>query len=83
MRSISRWHPFRYCLYILIDFPFFFQVPIALPIIVLAFSIGLVLTPIMIDPRREYIYALCILFAGMIFYFPFIHWKLRIKYIRE
>jgi len=52
-----------------------FQVPIAIPVIVLIISIYLVIGPIIDDPKVEYLYATIFIFAGFLFYIPFVHYK--------
>ncbi|XP_070575142.1 b(0,+)-type amino acid transporter 1-like [Ptychodera flava] len=51
------------------------KVPIIIPIIVLLASIYLVVAPIIDEPALEYLYATLFIFAGFIFYVPFIYYK--------
>lgn len=52
-----------------------FQVPIVLPIFVLIVAVFLVIAPIVDNPRIEFLYAFIFIVAGLIFYFPFVHFK--------
>lgn len=48
------------------------QVPIIIPYLVLIISVYLVIGPIIDNPQIEYLYALGFIFAGLIFYIPFV-----------
>lgn len=48
------------------------QIPIAIPCFVLVMSMYLVVAPIMDKPQIEYFYASLFIFAGLLFYFPFV-----------
>lgn len=50
-------------------------VPLFIPIFVLIISIYLVVGPIIDKPQIEYLYASMFIFAGFIFYFPFVKYK--------
>jgi len=52
-----------------------YKVPIIIPIIVLIVSVYLVVGPIIDDPQIEYLYASMFILAGLVFYFPFVHFK--------
>lgn len=54
------------------------KIPIVIPIIVLIASVYLVLGPIIDDPQIEFLYATLFILAGLIFYFPFVHYKLTL-----
>lgn len=54
------------------------KVPIVIPIIVLISSVYLVLGPIIDDPQIEFLYAAIFILAGLVFYFPFVHFKLTL-----
>ncbi|XP_016925587.1 b(0,+)-type amino acid transporter 1 isoform X2 [Drosophila suzukii] len=49
-----------------------YKVPIIIPVVVLVISVYLVAAPIFETPRVEYLYALLFIFAGMLFYVPFV-----------
>ncbi|KRG07389.1 b(0,+)-type amino acid transporter 1 isoform X2 [Drosophila mojavensis] len=49
-----------------------YKVPIIIPVLVLVISVYLVAAPIFETPRIEYLYALLFIFAGLIFYVPFV-----------
>lgn len=49
-----------------------YKVPIIIPVVVLVISVYLVAAPIFETPRIEYLYALLFIFAGLIFYVPFV-----------
>ena len=54
------------------------QVPIIIPVLVLVISIYLVIGPIIDKPTIEYLYATMFILGGMVFYVPFVHYKLRV-----
>ncbi|XP_068141343.1 b(0,+)-type amino acid transporter 1 isoform X1 [Drosophila tropicalis] len=54
------------------NYPRPYKVPIIIPVVVLVISIYLVAAPIFETPRIEYLYALIFIFAGLIFYVPFV-----------
>ncbi|XP_018327306.1 b(0,+)-type amino acid transporter 1 [Agrilus planipennis] len=58
-----------------------YKVPIIIPIIVLLISIYLVIGPIIDNPTIEYLYAAIFVLSGMIFYVPFVHYKIRIPFM--
>ncbi|XP_021968156.1 b(0,+)-type amino acid transporter 1 isoform X2 [Folsomia candida] len=58
-----------------------YKVPIIFPWIVLLASVYLVLGPIIDKPQVEYLYAILFIVAGLIFYFPFVYFKLSIKFM--
>lgn len=55
--------------------------PIIIPVVVLVISIYLVIAPIIDKPTIEYLYAAMFILGGMIFYVPFVHYKLRIPFM--
>ena len=57
-----------------------FKIPIAIPIFVLIISIYLVFAPVIDNPRVEYLGAIGIVLAGLIFYVPFVHFKWELPY---
>ncbi|CAH1779581.1 unnamed protein product [Owenia fusiformis] len=59
------------------DEPRPYQVPIVIPIIVLIFSLYLIVAPIINKPQIEFLYAALFVVGGLIFYFPFVYFKLR------
>ena len=60
---------------------FLFQVPIAIPIIVLVSSVFLVIAPIINDPKVEYIYSMTFMAFGALIYVPFVSYKLKLPLI--
>ncbi|XP_013098650.1 b(0,+)-type amino acid transporter 1 isoform X1 [Stomoxys calcitrans] len=54
------------------NYPRPYKVPIIIPVVVLVISMYLVVAPIIDSPRIEYLYALLFIFAGLIFYIPFV-----------
>ncbi|KAH8344769.1 hypothetical protein KR067_006840 [Drosophila pandora] len=54
------------------NYPRPYKVPIIIPVVVLAISVYLVAAPIFETPRIEYLYAMIFIFAGLIFYVPFV-----------
>lgn len=54
------------------NYPRPYKVPIIIPVVVLVISVYLVAAPIFDTPRIEYLYALLFIFAGLIFYVPFV-----------
>lgn len=54
------------------NYPRPYKVPIIIPVVVLVISMYLVVAPIIDSPRIEYLYALLFIFAGLIFYVPFV-----------
>ncbi|XP_038865019.1 b(0,+)-type amino acid transporter 1-like [Salvelinus namaycush] len=53
-----------------------YRVPIVIPILVIIAAILLVLAPIIDNPAIEYLYVTLFIFSGVLFYVPFIHFKL-------
>ncbi|CAL8135455.1 unnamed protein product [Orchesella dallaii] len=58
-----------------------YKVPIIIPWVMLIASTYLVIAPIIDEPRWEYLYATMFIVAGLIFYIPFVHYKLTIKFM--
>jgi len=52
-----------------------YKVPLIAPIFVLLVSCYLVVAPIIEEPQIEYLYAFLFIIAGLIFYFPFVHFQ--------
>lgn len=65
------------------DAPRPYKVPIIFPVIVLLASVYLVVGPIIDEPQIEYLYASMFIFGGLLFYFPFVHYKLTIKFMSK
>ncbi|XP_006816949.1 b(0,+)-type amino acid transporter 1-like [Saccoglossus kowalevskii] len=59
------------------------KVPIIIPIIVFLASIYLVIAPIIDEPALEYLYATIFIFAGLIFYIPFVYYKYIPPFMRK
>lgn len=55
--------------------------PIIIPVLVLVVSIYLVVGPIVDKPTIEYLYAASFILSGMIFYVPFVHYKMHIPFM--
>ncbi|MBN3277421.1 BAT1 protein, partial [Polyodon spathula] len=53
-----------------------YEVPIVIPIIVIIAAVFLVLAPIIDDPKIEYLYVSLFILSGVMFYIPFVHFKL-------
>ncbi|XP_030644069.1 b(0,+)-type amino acid transporter 1 [Chanos chanos] len=58
------------------DLPRPYKVPIFIPVLVLLMAVFLVLAPIIDDPQIEYLYVTLFILSGILFYIPFIHFKL-------
>lgn len=55
--------------------------PIIIPYVVLVISFYLIIGPIIDKPTIEYLYATLFIFGGMVFYVPFVHYKMRIPFM--
>lgn len=64
-----------------IDGNFDEQVPLIIPLVVLVVSVYLIIGPIVDKPTIEYLYAAMFILGGMIFYVPFVHYKVRIPFM--
>ncbi|KAK3600943.1 hypothetical protein CHS0354_004154 [Potamilus streckersoni] len=53
-----------------------FTVPIFIPILFVLIAIYLVIGPIVDSPKIEFLYALIFVVGGLVFYFPFVYFKL-------
>ncbi|XP_067651410.1 b(0,+)-type amino acid transporter 1-like isoform X2 [Haliotis asinina] len=60
------------------DLPRPYKVPIVIPVLVVLASVYLVIAPIVHDPRMEFLYALMFIASGLLFYFPFVYYKLSV-----
>lgn len=58
-----------------------YKVPLFIPVLVIFGAIYLVVTPIILDPRIEFFYAFMFVVSGLVVYFPFIHFKLKMPYV--
>ncbi|CAG0890054.1 unnamed protein product [Cyprideis torosa] len=54
-----------------------YKVNLIIPITVLLASIFLVVAPLVEDPKLEYLYATMFIFTGLIFYVPFVYYKIQ------
>ncbi|KAJ8970755.1 hypothetical protein NQ317_011685 [Molorchus minor] len=63
------------------NYPRPYKVPIIIPYLVLVISIYLIVGPIIDKPTIEYLYATLFILGGMVFYVPFVHYKLRIPFM--
>lgn len=63
------------------------QAPIVIPVIMVLVSVYLIVAPIVDEPRIEFLYAALFVVGGLLFYFPLVYFKLKIKvngkYTRE
>lgn len=55
--------------------------PVIIPIVVLVISIYLIIGPIVENPTIEYFYAAIFILSGMVFYIPFVHYKMKIPFM--
>nr|XP_039248246.1 b(0,+)-type amino acid transporter 1-like [Styela clava] len=55
-----------------------YKVPVFVPILVVIFATFLVFYPIVSNPAWEYFYAALFIVSGLIFYFPFIYYKVKV-----
>lgn len=60
-----------------------YKVNIVIPLVMVVVAAYLVLAPIIEDPRLEYFYALLFLLSGLLFYIPFVHFKVRLKLMEK
>ncbi|XP_066482597.1 solute carrier family 7 member 13 [Tiliqua scincoides] len=44
-------------------------------------SLFLVLAPVVWSPKMQYVYALLFMLAGLLFYLPFVHWKIHFEFV--
>lgn len=58
-----------------------YKVPLIIPITVLLFSCYLVVAPILQNPRIEFLYASMFILSGLVFYVPFVVYKIRFPYM--
>ncbi|KAK7500336.1 hypothetical protein BaRGS_00008559 [Batillaria attramentaria] len=58
-----------------------YRVPTIIPIIMLFISVYLVVAPIVSNPRIEFLYATLFILSGMIFYVPFIAYRLQLTFL--
>jgi len=65
------------------NYPRPYKVPIIIPVVVLVISVYLVAAPIFETPRVEYLYALLFIFAGLIFYVPFVKLGMTPRFMSE
>ena len=55
-----------------------FSIPIVIPVISLLVCIFMVIAPFVTTPRVEFLYGIALVLAGLLFYFPFVYFKLRV-----
>ncbi|XP_072237327.1 b(0,+)-type amino acid transporter 1 [Leuresthes tenuis] len=53
------------------------KVPIIIAVLMVVVSCYLVLAPIIDKPELEYLYCTIFIFSGLLFYFPFVYWKVN------
>ncbi|XP_042188490.1 b(0,+)-type amino acid transporter 1 [Callorhinchus milii] len=56
-----------------------YKVFLPVPFLMVAASVVFVVSPLVQSPRIEYIYVLIFIIGGLVFYFPFVHFKLHFK----
>ncbi|XP_014679446.1 PREDICTED: b(0,+)-type amino acid transporter 1-like isoform X2 [Priapulus caudatus] len=54
------------------------KIPLVIAVVVTLISIYLVIAPIVDDPQLGYLYAALIVFAGILFYVPFVYFKIHL-----
>ncbi|XP_055909911.1 b(0,+)-type amino acid transporter 1 isoform X1 [Eupeodes corollae] len=65
------------------NYPRPYKVPLIIPVLVLVVSAYLVVAPIIDKPQIEYLYALGFIFAGLIFYVPFVKLGMTPRFMRK
>jgi len=73
--NISCWKVTRYIIFYQTYSVLSTQVFIGIPILVLLIAVYLVVAPIIESPQIQYLYATLFIVAGVIFYFPFVHYR--------
>lgn len=58
-----------------------YRVPTFIPVLVLLVSAYLVVAPIIQNPRIEFLYATIFILSGLVFYLPFVVWKVRFRFL--
>ncbi|XP_050422948.1 b(0,+)-type amino acid transporter 1-like [Adelges cooleyi] len=58
-----------------------FKVPIIIPIFVLIMSVILVVTPILLDPKPEFLIALGFILSAFLIYIPFVYQKRKLQFV--
>nr|KAG5696596.1 hypothetical protein BaRGS_034057 [Batillaria attramentaria] len=56
-----------------------YKVPLPIPIVMVLVSVYLLVAPIVDDPRIEFLYAAIFVLGGLIYYLPFVHFKVHFK----
>ncbi|XP_072019859.1 b(0,+)-type amino acid transporter 1-like [Amphiura filiformis] len=59
------------------------KVPLPIPIFMVLASCYFVISPIIDDPQLEFLYAFLFMFAGFIFYIPFVHFKYELPFMDQ
>ncbi|XP_039610254.1 b(0,+)-type amino acid transporter 1-like isoform X2 [Polypterus senegalus] len=62
------------------DLPRPYKVPLPIVLLTIGAGIFFILAPIIRSPKKQYIYGLLAMFGSLIFYVPFVHFKLRFKF---
>lgn len=65
------------------NYPRPYKVPLIIPVLVLVVSGYLVVAPIIDKPQIEYLYALGFIFAGLIFYVPFVKMGMTPRFMNK
>ena len=55
--------------------------PSIIPIIMVLVSLYLIIAPIVEDPTIEFLYAAIFVLGGLVFYVPFVYFKLQMPFI--
>uniref|UniRef100_A0A8D8XDK1 b(0,+)-type amino acid transporter 1 n=2 Tax=Cacopsylla melanoneura TaxID=428564 RepID=A0A8D8XDK1_9HEMI len=65
------------------DVPRPYKVPLVIPIFVLILSIVLFITPIVYDPKPQFLNAIVFIGLGILVYIPFVYYKYRMPYLEN
>lgn len=57
-----------------------YKVPLFIPVFVLIMSVYLTVSPIVQTGRVTFFYAVVFIFSGLLFYFPFVYFKVQVPY---
>nr|KAG5696597.1 hypothetical protein BaRGS_034058 [Batillaria attramentaria] len=56
-----------------------YKVPLPIPIVMVLVSVYLLVAPIVDDPQIQFLYAAIFIVGGLIYYLPFVHFKIHFK----
>lgn len=60
-----------------------FRVPLLLPVMMLIVSVYLIVVPIASDPQLPFLFAALFMLSGLVFYFPFVYKKKRVRWFEK